>query len=145
MSQSGEIPIEISQKLKTWKRDMSSRSLDFDQFRQFRKETKHPEKPKKKRNLVSRPSEKEKKVNEIKQKRKESQIEHPTRFTDGTGSFFLFQRQRKINQNPPWTHWTDTVETRNGINPNANAANFDKFVGQPSGPRKCDRRVTMAT
>jgi hypothetical protein len=29
-------------------------------------------------------------VNEIKQKKKNPQIEHPARFTDGTGSFFFF-------------------------------------------------------
>jgi hypothetical protein len=47
MSQSGEIPIEISQKLKTWKRDMSSRSLDFDQFRQFREKKQNIQKTQK--------------------------------------------------------------------------------------------------
>jgi hypothetical protein len=47
MSQSGEIPIEISQKLKTWKRDMSSRSLDFDQFRQFREKKQNIQKSQK--------------------------------------------------------------------------------------------------
>jgi hypothetical protein len=40
---------------------------------------------------------------------------------------------KKINPNTPKTG--HSVETRNGINQNANAANFDKFVGQPSGPR----------
>jgi hypothetical protein len=73
-------------------------------------------------------------VNEIKQKKKNPQIEHPARFTDGTGSFFSFSMAKKNKPEYP-QDWTDTVETRNGINQNANATNFDKFVGQPSGPR----------
>jgi hypothetical protein len=142
ISQSGEIPIEISQKLKTWKRDMSSRSLDFDQFRQFRKETKHPEKPKK-RNLVSiKTVRNKKKVNEKKTRNRNPKLSIPLVSRTEPVLFFFFNgKENKPEYSQDWTQCGNEKWNK----PKCKCCQFRQVRWPAERPSRCDRRVTMAT